>query len=117
MKPRSGPGEKLSYAARSLALPLIAFMLISLSAAPAASAGEPSLLSASSYFRPACPEPRRRSRSARTRSVAVDPTTHTVYVNASDGAVSVINDASCSRLNLSGCTGAWSPRSTLTPPA
>jgi YVTN family beta-propeller protein len=107
MKPRSGPGEKLSYAARSLALPLIAFMLISLSAAPAASAGEPSLLSASSIFPPGVPGAAQTVQvGTNPVSVAVDPTTHTVYVNASDGAVSVINDASCSRLNLSGCTGA-----------
>ena len=37
-------------------------------------------------------------------AVAVDPSTHTVYVgNGGDGTVSVINDASCSATNLSGC--------------
>ncbi len=37
-------------------------------------------------------------------AVAVDPSTHTVYVaNGNDGTVSVINDASCDATNLSGC--------------
>jgi len=36
--------------------------------------------------------------------VAVDPSTHTVYVaNGGDGTVSVINDASCYDTNVSGC--------------
>lgn len=36
--------------------------------------------------------------------VAVDPSTHTVYVaNGGDGTVSVINDASCYATNVSGC--------------
>ena len=36
--------------------------------------------------------------------VAVDPSTHTVYVaNGGDGTVSVINDASCYSTNVSGC--------------
>jgi DNA-binding beta-propeller fold protein YncE len=39
--------------------------------------------------------------------VAVDPTTHTVYVgNGGDGTVSVINEASCHAGDLSGCGGA-----------
>ena len=37
-------------------------------------------------------------------AVAVDPSTHTVYVaNGGDGTVSVINDASCYATNVSGC--------------
>jgi DNA-binding beta-propeller fold protein YncE len=37
-------------------------------------------------------------------AVAVDPSTHTVYVaNGGDGTVSVINDATCYATNVSGC--------------